>query len=63
MDNLDAYALAMGHYAPGRYAWTILDPVLFAEPIPYRGQQGFFKVPDSVFRIDNLDPRPLTKQP
>lgn len=44
----DEYALTMGHYAPGRFAWEITEPVLFAEPIPYRGRQGLFDVPRSV---------------
>ena len=45
---VDAYALAMGNYDDGRYAWEINAPVLFAEPALYRGQQGFFGVPVSV---------------
>lgn len=37
-----------GDYSPGRYAWCRASPVIFDEPIPYRGQQGFFEVPDSI---------------
>lgn len=40
----DEYALDMGHYAPGRFAWEITEPELFAEPVPYRGRQGLFNV-------------------
>lgn len=37
-----------GNYGPGRYAW-ILDEVLALErPVPYRGSQGFFEVPDAL---------------
>ena len=45
---IDEYAEAMGDYRDGRYAWEITEPVLFAEPIPYRGQQGLFNVAASV---------------
>lgn len=45
----DDYALAMGNYGPGRYAWEMHDPVLFDVPVPYRGQQGFFDVPRGAF--------------
>lgn len=39
---------AFGDWQPGRVAILTTAPVLFAEPIPYRGQQGVFYVPDSV---------------
>ena len=41
----DEHALAMGHYEPGRFAWEIVRPVLFPEPIAFRGRQGLFNVP------------------
>lgn len=37
-----------GDFSPGRYAWLRASPQVFAEPIPYRGQQSFFEVPDSI---------------
>ena len=33
-----------GNYEPGRYAWFLSEPVLFHEPIPTRGHQGWFDV-------------------
>ena len=37
-----------GNFAPGRYAWPGRDATLFSRPVPYRGQQGFFDVPDEL---------------
>lgn len=31
-----------GDFSPGRYAWRIIDPMLFDEPIPAKGSQGFW---------------------
>lgn len=32
----------------GPYGFTLANPVLYDKPIPYRGQLGFFEVPDLV---------------
>jgi len=37
-----------GNYADGRFAWITENPVAFKEPVPFRGQQGFFNVPDEL---------------
>lgn len=39
-----------GDFASGRFAWqrSVTNIRTFADPIPYRGQQGFFEVPDSI---------------
>ena len=37
-----------GDYSPGRFAIICREPFAFAEPIPYRGAQGLFDVPDDV---------------
>lgn len=39
-----------GNYGPGRYAWVRDDYKMFKSPIPYRGAQGFFNVPDELVR-------------
>lgn len=49
--SLDDYSRAMGYYAGGRYAWEMTYPVLFEEPIAYRGQQGFFDVPNRLLPV------------
>lgn len=40
--------LYRGDFSDGRYAWVLHDPVLFKEPLPYRGQQGLFEIPDDL---------------
>ena len=32
----------------GPYGWLVQDPYVYPEPIPYKGQLGFFDVPDDV---------------
>ena len=34
-----------GNYEPGRFMWKLTDVLAFDNPIPYKGQQGFFEVP------------------
>lgn len=46
--HVDADENAQGNYAPGRFAWGCQNARLFAEPIPYKGMQGLFTVPDYV---------------
>lgn len=36
--------LLFGDWTPGRFAWRMADPIRFAEPIPYVGLQGFFRI-------------------
>ena len=38
-----------GDYTAGRFAWFLADIVALDEPIPFRGAQGFFYVPDALF--------------
>lgn len=37
-----------GDYTPGRFMWQCRNAIRFAEPIPYRGAQGLFDVPDAL---------------
>jgi hypothetical protein len=37
-----------GDFAPGRFAWKRDEFRLFDQPIPYRGRQGIFSVPDEL---------------
>jgi hypothetical protein len=39
---------AFGNYTAGRFAWRLTKPRRFAIPIPYRGRQQIFNVPDEV---------------
>lgn len=39
---------SFGDYAVGRFAWQLENPIRFAKPIPYRGLQKIFEVPDEI---------------
>lgn len=39
-----------GNYAPGRWAWVTRNLKVLDEPIPYRGRQGLFEIPDSIIK-------------
>ena len=41
---------AFGDYSPGRFGWVMSDFKPFAVPVPYRGAQGLFDVPDEILR-------------
>lgn len=41
---------AFGDYSAGRFAFLCENPVRFAQPIPFRGAQGLFDVPDELLR-------------
>lgn len=43
--------LACGNFDIGRFGWKRSDYRLFETPIPYRGQQGFFSVPDELLPV------------
>lgn len=38
----------LGDFSPGRFGWLQENPVRFEKPIPYRGYQKIFDVPDEV---------------
>ncbi len=40
--------LPFGNYAPGRFAWMTENLRRFKEPIPWKGRQQLFDVPDVV---------------
>ena len=37
-----------GDYSFGRYGWVLTDIRALPEPIPFKGAQGFFNVPDDL---------------
>jgi activating signal cointegrator 1 len=40
----------LGNYSTGRFGWILEDIRAFSDPIPYRGAQGLFNVPDDTVR-------------
>jgi len=52
--------VAFGNFAPGRYAWRIVNVKKLDSPIPLRGQLGLFDVVQSMqtqYLVDSLLPR------
>jgi len=43
-----------GDFAPGRFAWKRDGFRLFDQPIPYRGAQGIFNVPDDLIPMGSF---------
>lgn len=39
-----------GDYTPGRYRWDLVDVVRLNTPIPCKGHQGLFEIPDDWHR-------------
>lgn len=48
LEEASALERILGNFAPGRYAWILAFPVQLDEPVPFRGKQGFFSVPDAL---------------
>lgn len=45
----DEYVFLRDHiHTEGPWCWVVASPRRLAEPIPYRGQQGLFGVPDKI---------------
>lgn len=40
----------MGDFTPGRYGWVLVNIRMLPTPIPCRGAQGLFNLPDNVLR-------------
>lgn len=39
-----------GNFEPGRFAWRMTDVEMLPVPVQFRGQQGFFDVPDNLLK-------------
>jgi hypothetical protein len=42
-----------GDFTPGRFAWKRGEFRPFDQPIPYRGRQGIFNVPDDLIPVSD----------
>lgn len=49
LGDISAEERLWGNYDPGRFGW-MLSNVQWIEPIPFRGAQGFFQVPDELLK-------------
>jgi hypothetical protein len=52
LEERDREEAAFGLYTPGRFAWVLEDVVALTEPVPFRGSQGFFDVPDEALGLE-----------
>ncbi len=48
MKTLSPQEIALGNFVIGGYAWEITDRVLFDNPIPAKGAQGFWNWEESI---------------
>ena len=47
--DVSEYEKALGAWKRYRFAWKFTDVIKLDEPIPWKGQQGFFNVPANTF--------------
>lgn len=61
---ISSLELSWGNYGPRRYGWLFEDIRPLPEPVPFRGAQGLFEVPDHVLAPDYRPPaRPAPPRP
>jgi hypothetical protein len=44
----DRSELSWGDYGPGRFGWLLDNIHALERPVPFKGKQGFFSVPDDM---------------
>jgi hypothetical protein len=42
----------MGDFYPGRFGWVLKNIQPIVPPVPYKGSQGFFEVPERVLGLE-----------
>ena len=47
-DSISELEHSLGNYGDGRFGWITANVRCFQNPIPYRGAQGLFDVPDGL---------------
>jgi hypothetical protein len=47
VEKLSLNEKAFGDFRSGRYAWLLQDITPLVNPIPYRGRQSIFEIPDA----------------
>jgi hypothetical protein len=56
--HVDQDERAQGNFTPGRFAWDISNLKLLDRPIPYRGHQSLFDIPDEIITGASPPPKP-----
>jgi hypothetical protein len=62
-DRLSEQERLYGDYSAGRYAWALTGIVRLARPVPFKGAQGFFEVPDELLQAALAAPPPAADGP
>lgn len=63
-DDISDMERAFGNYGNARFAWQFAHVVSLPEPIPFKGAQGFFEVPDDLSAIvPEMPPAPAIRPP
>ena len=60
LEDRSAHEFAFGNYEPGRFAWVLRDVKPVTPPLPFRGSQGIFDVPDHLLGPVEQIPGQLT---
>lgn len=57
--QVNAIERIYGDFTAGRFAWFLTDIIALNEPIPFKGEQGFFNVPDEILKANVVTKTPL----
>lgn len=49
-DSISETERALGNYDMGRFGWVLENVVWLRKPVPFKGAQGFFNVPDQLLK-------------
>lgn len=61
VDSLDDRERLLGDYSPGRFAWVLENPVMFDEPFPARGKQGWWNWDQRAAEMSRQIKREITR--
>ena len=50
--EISAVERIYGNYSYGRFGWLLTNIRALPEPLPWKGKQGFFNVPDDALTVD-----------
>ena len=61
VDSLDDRERILGDYSPGRFAWVLENPIMFDEPFPARGKQGWWNWDQRAAEMSRQIKREITR--
>ena len=51
--EISAVERIYGNYSLGRFGWILTNIRALPEPVPWKGKQGFFNVPDELLYVED----------